>query len=63
MMIEIKNLCASVDGKPILKGVTLIVKAGEIHAIMGPTAPASRHLAKVLAGHPGYEVTEGEVLV
>lgn len=60
-MLEIKNLHATVDGKSILKGVNLNIKAGEIHAIMGPNGAGKSTLAKVLAGHPSYEVTEGEI--
>ena len=68
--LEIKNLHASVlpleegqDPTPILKGVNLTIKGGETHAIMGPNGSGKSTLAYTLAGHPKYEVTEGEVLL
>ena len=68
--LEIKNLHANVlpteegqEPKPILKGVNLTIKGGETHAIMGPNGSGKSTLAYTLAGHPKYEVTEGEVLL
>ena len=60
-MLKITNLHAEIDGKPILKGLTLAVNAGEIHAIMGPNGAGKSTLGYVLGGRPGYEVTEGSV--
>jgi Fe-S cluster assembly ATP-binding protein len=60
-LLEITNLHATVADKPILKGLTLTVNAGEIHAIMGPNGAGKSTLGYVLGGRPGYEVTEGSV--
>ena len=60
-MLKINNLHANVGDKPILKGLTLSLNAGEIHAIMGPNGAGKSTLGYVLSGRPGYEVTEGSV--
>ena len=62
-MLEVKNLHVSVDGKEILKGVDLVVNKGEVHAIMGPNGSGKSTLSYVMAGKPGYEATEGQVLL
>ena len=60
-MLSIRALCAGVEGKEILKRIDLEVRAGEMHAVMGPNGSGKSTLAQVLAGHPAYTVTGGEV--
>ena len=60
-MLKIENLHANINGKEILKGISLEVKPGEVHAIMGPYGSGKSTLSAVLAGHPAFEVTEGTV--
>lgn len=62
VILSVSNLKAEVNGTPILKGVNLEVKAGEIHAVMGQNGSGKSTFSKVLAGHPAYEVTGGEAI-
>lgn len=61
IVLDIQNLCVETEGKQILKGLSLTIREGETHAIMGPNGAGKSTLAKVLAGHPAYEITEGTI--
>ena len=62
VLLEVRGLCASVNGVEILKDLDFTVRSGEVHAIMGQNGSGKSTFAKVLAGHPAYEVTSGSVL-
>jgi Fe-S cluster assembly ATP-binding protein len=61
--LEIKDLHIAIGEKPIVKGLTLTIRQGEVHAIMGPNGTGKSTLAKAIAGHPDYQITSGDVLI
>lgn len=61
--LAIENLHVSIDDKPIIKGLNLTIRQGEVHAIMGPNGTGKSTLAYTIMGHPGYDVTEGDILI
>jgi len=61
-MLEIENLHVVVQGQEILKGLSLVIRTGEVHAIMGPNGSGKSTLSYTLAGREGYEITEGRIL-
>src|SRR5262249_24502140 len=60
--LEIRNLHVSVEDKPILRGVNLTVKQGEVHALMGPNGSGKSPLSNAILGHPAYQVTAGQII-